>query len=182
MTSYKHDLKIPKERIGVLVGKKGEVKKCIESATKTRIEVDSEEGDVIIFGDEPVVLYTTCEIVKAIGRGFNPELAQLLLKQDYALEIINLADYVKARNHFARLKGRVIGENGKTRKFIEDMTDSNVSVYGKTISIIGGVDKIHLARRAIESLLLGSSHANVYKWLEKQRKKISEIGFELKND
>ena len=173
MASYKYDLKIPRERIGVLVGKKGEVKKAIESATRTKMEVDSGEGDVVVCGEDAVVLYSACEIVKAIGRGFNPDIAQLLLKQDYAFEVININDFAKTKNHFARLKGRVIGEEGKARKFIEDMTDSYVSVYGKTISIIGEVGKIHVARQAVESLLLGNSHANVYKWLEKQRKKLT---------
>ncbi len=69
-----------------------------------------------------------------------------------------------------RLKGRVIGEGGRSRKTIEELTGSYISIYGKTICIIGEPEGAPNARRAVESLLKGSPHGNVYKWLEKQRK------------
>jgi ribosomal RNA assembly protein len=69
-----------------------------------------------------------------------------------------------------RLKGRVIGAKGKARKAIEELTQTNISVYGKTIAIIGEIQNVGTARRAIESLLMGSMHATVFKWLEKQRR------------
>lgn len=173
MTEYMYELKIPKERIAVLIGTKGEMKKQIEEATGTSINVDSEEGDVFLKGEDSVCLYNTREIVKAIARGFNPEIAMLLLKQEYALEIITLRDYGD-ENTMLRLKGRVIGRNGKARKNIELLTETNISVYGKTIGIIGECENSVLARRAVESLLKGSTHANVYKWLEKNRRELKQ--------
>ena len=53
---------------------------------------------------------------------------------------------------------------------IEELTETNISVYGKTVGIIAEVDSLMIARRAIEMLVEGSAHRNVYKWLEKQRK------------
>ena len=52
----------------------------------------------------------------AIARGFNPELSLLLLKPDYAFEIVQIKDYAKTKNSMLRLKGRVIGQEGKSRK------------------------------------------------------------------
>ncbi|MBN2111919.1 RNA-processing protein [Candidatus Woesearchaeota archaeon] len=167
-----YELKIPKDRVAVLIGKKGETKKHLEAITKTRIDVDSKEGDVSIKGKDALGMYTAKEVVRAIGRGFNPEIAQLLLKQDYSFELLNLADYSKTKNDATRLKGRVIGEKGKSRNTIEDLTGAYLSVYGKTIAIIGEISAVGLARRAVESLLSGSPHANVYKWLEKQRRNL----------
>ena len=115
-------------------------------------------------------MYSAKEIVTAIGRGFNPEIAQLLVKQDYSFEILNLNDFSKTKNDMKRLKGRVIGEKGKSRGTIEELTGAYISVYGKTVAIIGEISAVSLARRAIESLLSGSQHASVYKWLEKQRR------------
>jgi ribosomal RNA assembly protein len=113
------------------------------------------------------------EIVKAIGRGFNPDIAKLLLKQDFVLEIIEITDYTnKSKNSMLRLKGRVIGKEGKSRRLIEELTESSISVYGKTISIIGPSESVNLARQAVISLLRGSTHANVYKWLEKKRREL----------
>lgn len=168
---YAYELKIPKERVAVLIGKQGEVKKQIEQATKTQLEIDSAEGDVKIKGKNALLLYLCREIIRAIGRGFNPEIAMLLLKQDYGFEVLTLTDYARSKSDMERLKGRVIGEGGKARKVIEELTGCNISVYGKTVSIIGRVEDVPFARRAIESLLRGSKHATVYRWLEKHRKK-----------
>ena len=61
-------IKIPEQRKGVLIGKDGSVKKEIEKATKTVIEI---EEDVSIEG-EPLDVMKTKDIIKAIGRGFSP--------------------------------------------------------------------------------------------------------------
>ena len=169
---FSYELKIPKERVAVLIGKKGEIKKQLEAATKTKLSIDSKEGDVEVTGEDALQLYTAKEIVRAIGRGFNPEIAMLLLKGDYGFDIIPINDYAKTPNDAERLKGRVIGEGGKSRKTIEELAECNISVYGKTISIIGQFENMTIARRAIELLLAGSSHAHVYRLLEKARKEL----------
>jgi len=167
---FSYELKIPKERIAVLIGKKGEFKRHIQKLTKTRLKIDSKEGDVVISGQDALRLFDTKEVIKAIGRGFNPEIAQLLLKQDYGLEIFNLADFAKNKNALKRLKGRVIGASGKSREVIEQLTGAYISVYGKTISILGEISALANARQAIDMLLQGSPHRNVYQWLEKKKR------------
>lgn len=174
---YNYELKVPKDRIAVLIGKKGETKKELEKLTGIKIKVDSQEGDVSVAGTDPLKLLTAKEIALAIGRGFNPELAFLLLKPDYGLIVISMQDYAKTPNALIRLKGRIIGSEGKSRKTIEELSHAYISVYGKTITILGDMDALGLARRAVEMLLSGSLHRNVYKWLEKQRRQrvIGEI-------
>jgi len=173
MTSYSYELKIPQERVAILIGKKGEVKKSIESDTKTQIKVDSLEGDIFIHGKDALGLYTAREVIRAIGRGFNPEITKLLLKQDYVFEMINLTEYTgKSKNTLLRLKGRVIGKEGRSRKLIEELSESHISVFGKSVSIIGTAESAAMAKRAVEALLGGSTHANVYKWLEKKRREM----------
>lgn len=174
MTSiYSYELKIPKDRIAVLIGKKGTIKKEIEEATNSKIKVDSKEGDVTISGKDSLGLFSAREIIKAVSRGFNPDIAILLLKQDYVLEVLPLQDFLgKSAKKIIRMKGRVIGQEGKTRKIIEELTETYISIYGKTISIIGLPENVSIARRAIENLLQGSPHSTVYRFLEKQRKKL----------
>lgn len=169
MAEYLYDTKIPKERIAVLIGKEGITKKQIESATNIKLKIDSKEGDVFLEGEDALGLYSAREVVKAIGRGFNPDIALLLLKQDYMFEMINMLDYVKSKNHMIRLKGRVIGAEGRSRKTIEELTETYISVYGKTIGIIGFSENVAIAKKAVESLLSGSPHSSVYKWLERRR-------------
>jgi ribosomal RNA assembly protein len=170
-TEYMYELKIPKDRVAVLIGVEGAVKKQIEEATGTKLDIDSTEGDVFIKGSDSINLYATREIVKALGRGFNPDVALLLLKQEYALEIVNLRDFADEKA-MLRLKGRVIGRDGRARKNIELLTESYISVYGKTISVIGECAKAFLARKAVETLLTGSTHATVYKFLERNRREL----------
>lgn len=177
METYSYELKIPKERIAVLIGKDGEVKKELEALTNTRIIIDSKEGDVQLVGTDSVKLYSLKDLVRAIARGFNPDIARSILKQDYLLEVLTLSDYVKSKDQMLRLKGRVIGTNGKAREIIEELTETNISVYGKTIAILGFCDHVAIAKKALESLLTGSPHSSVFKWLEKDRKrrKFSEL-------
>lgn len=175
---YSYELKIPKERVAVLIGRKGEVKNSIESATKSRMDIDSKEGDVIIKGSDSLGMFSAREVVKAIGRGFNPEIAMLLLKQDYCFELINLTDYSgKSKNKLERIKGRVIGADGKTRRTIEMLTETDISIYGKTIGMIGLAENVNLARKAVEQLLEGSQHSGVYRWLERKRKDLKMGAF-----
>ena len=96
-SEFIYELKIPKERIAVLIGTKGQMKKDIEISTNTKIKVDSKEGDVLLTGKDAINLFNAREIIKAIGRGFNPNIAVLLLKQDYALEIIDIEEYAHTK-------------------------------------------------------------------------------------
>jgi len=55
---------------------------------------------------------------------------------------------------------------GNTRKEIEKKTTSLISVYGKTVSIIGDYKNIETAKKAIELLIKGMSHKSVYRFLQ----------------
>lgn len=177
MTEFAYQIKIPKERIAVFIGTKGEIKRQIEEHTKTKIDVDSKEGEITVKGEDAVLLYSTRDIIKAIARGFNPEIALMLLKQDYAFDVINLPAYDNP-SQLNRIKGRVIGANGRSRQLIEEHTETFISVYGKTISLIGTIDNVTVARRAIEMLIKGSPHSNVYRWLERMRRTLKRREFE----
>lgn len=169
---FAYELKIPEERVAVLIGASGETKKEIEQETNCKLDV-SKEGDVTITGDDGLMLFTAREIVRAIARGFNPKSALQLLKPDYALEIIDLKDVAgKNKNTMERLKGRVIGTRGKSRAEIERLTETYISIYGKTIGILGEAGNVSLAREAVAMLLQGSMHKTVYQFLERKRKEI----------
>ena len=169
---FEYELKIPEERVAVLIGKDGETKKQIEEETKSKLQI-SAEGDVTITAEDGVALFTAREIVRAVARGFNPKTALLLGKQDYTLEIIDMKDVAgKSKNTLERLKGRVIGKAGKSREEIERLTEPRISVSGKTIGIIGETMQVSIAHQAIGMLLGGSMHKTVYQFLEKKRKEM----------
>jgi ribosomal RNA assembly protein len=166
-------LKIPRERVGVVIGKNGITKDEIENLTKTEIIVDSEAGTVAISPTEetedPLSVWKARYIVKAIGRGFNPEISVKLMGDETILEIINLPDYVgKSKKAILRQKARIIGKDGRTKDIITNMTGVDISIYGKTVAIIGDMEQIHIAKEAVEMILNGVRHKTVYAFLERK--------------
>jgi len=163
---------IPKSRIGVIIGKKGETKKLIENELNVRLEIDSHSGEVTIYTtqENADMLVKAQDVIKAIGRGFSPEKALLLKNDEYTLSIIDLTRYAKNKNALERIRGRIIGKKGKSRLLIEEITGTRISVFGKTVAIIGEWDKVGLAEEAIRKIAEGAPHARVFDWLYEQKK------------
>ena len=170
---YNYDILIPKDRIAVLVGEKGTVKNLIQKKLEIKIKIDSETGDINLTGEDSLHLVIAQNIVKAIGRGFNPNIALELLNDESTFELIDMTEYSKTKNNIDRLRARAIGTGGKARKYIENLTDTKIVIYGRTIGIIGDHEGVSLARRGFEGLLSGQRHSTVYSFLEKQRKKMN---------
>ena len=167
--SFEEELLIPKERVAVLIGPKGKTKKQIEKTGNIKLQINAKEGLVKIRAKTAPELWLGSQVIEAIARGFNPEIAQKIFKEENSFELINLRDYGgKSKKSLERLRGRLIGTKGKTKRIIHRYTDADISVYGKTVGIIGPVEGVQIARRAIEMLLSGARHGTVYHFLETQ--------------
>jgi len=169
-------LKIPMDRIGVLIGQKGENKKFLEEKTGLKINIDSKAGEVVIDDhetDDPLMAIKTENIIKAIGRGFSPEKAMVLINDDTDFFVFDLYDYVgKKESHVRRLKSRVIGKEGKTKRVLEELIDAKISIYGHTIAIIADLERMNILKKSVDMLLTGSKHATVYRFVEMQMKEL----------
>jgi ribosomal RNA assembly protein len=178
-------VKIPKERVGVLVGPDGRVKQNIEEKLKVELQVDSEGGDVKVLltekAEDPSLLFRAKDVVTAIGRGFSPEQAFRLIRDENAIfDVIDLRIiFGRSESDISRVKGRIIGMNGKTRRIIEELTDANVVVYGHTVGIIGTFEQADAARYAVQMLIDGSQHHAVYKFLANKRRELKKQMLEL---
>jgi ribosomal RNA assembly protein len=178
-------VRIPKERVGVLVGPDGKVKQRIEEKFMVKLQIESEAGGVTIIlsekSNDPSLLFKAKDTVTAIGRGFSPEHAfRLLRNEDAIFDFIDLrAIFGRSEADIKRVKGRVIGANGKTRKLIEELTDASVVVYGHTIGFIGAFEQVDVARNAVQMLIDGSQHNTVYKYLQRKRSEFKKRKLEL---
>jgi ribosomal RNA assembly protein len=166
---------MPEDRIGVIIGKNGRVKEDIEQKCNVEIDIDSESGDVQVSSQasrlDKMEPFKAIEIISAISKGFSPERAYRLLKEDL-LDLLDIRDYAgKSSNSIQRIKGRIIGKAGNTRKTIEDLTGASISVYGHNVGLIGSFEEIRIAREAIKMISKGSSHKNVYNMLQAARRR-----------
>lgn len=177
-------VKVPLERLGALIGEKGSVKEQIERALGVLLNIDSSTGAVVI---EPASPSTTAEnlmkardIVRAIAVGFSPDRAFRLLDEDQILTVIDLKELVGQGHHLARVKARLIGEKGKTRKIIEETTGTFINIGDTVVGIIGDYEQTEIARQAISMLIEGKPHAAVYSFLERasrglKRRRITDL-------
>lgn len=166
-------VKIPKDRVGVLIGREGRTKAMLEKRCKVKLHVNEGGGVSIVSPEEDgLAEWKAKDVVKAVGRGFNPKLAATLLKDDYVLWIVNLYDVLGRKDSdLRRIKARLIGESGKARRTVETLTDTRMSVYGRTVALIGREEDVELARKGIQMVIDGARHASVYNFLEKGGKK-----------
>jgi ribosomal RNA assembly protein len=162
---YHETIKIPGDRVGVIVGRDGRVRKRVEELTNVKIDVNS-EGVVTITAPEttedPVLAWKARDIIRAMARGFSPKNAFSLIDDDMQLLVISLRDAVGAsQNQMKRVAGRIIGENGRTR------------------SMSPGLE---YARKAIDMLIAGAPHSTVYSRLENMRRELNRQKTELWED
>ena len=172
-------IKVPAERIAVLIGKKGAVVERIKQECVVDVEIESATGNVVVGYDTKSLLegnpFKALEIISAIARGFSPEKAFKLLHEDIVFQLLDMRDYVgNSQSSISRVKGRIIGERGKSRRTIEELSGADVSVYGHTVGFIGIFDAIKVAVEAIILLSKGSSHRTVYAMLQNYRRKLKQ--------
>lgn len=172
---FEKTIKIPLDRVGALIGKSGKTKTQIEKKCCTKLKINSETGIVLIKSfnstDQTQTIFRSVAIITAIGRGFSPSNAMDLLDDEKSLQIIELKNLTgRSISKILRIKSRIIGENGKVKRNIERLSNTKISVYGKTVSIIGNHQNIKLVTDTIISLSKGSMHNTIYKKLEVAKK------------
>jgi len=185
MTGIDTFIRIPKERVGILIGPEGKVKQHIEERLQVKLEIDSEDGGVTIVLSEkaidPSLLLRAKDVVTAIGRGFAPEIAFRLIRNDE--EIFDLVDlrltFGRSDSDIKRIKGRLIGSEGKTRRLIEELTEANVAIYGHTVGLIGTFEEVDAARNAVQMIIEGCEHKTVYRYLQRKRTELKKEKLQL---
>ena len=173
--SFMHNVKVPRDRVGALIGKGGRVKDKIEKSCGVKLEIDSEYGDVTIRNaakPEEMLPFKAVEIITAIAKGFSPHRADRLFDEEVMLYVQDLREFTgKSSNALERIKGRIIGVDGKARKIMEQLSGAYISVYGHSVAMIGNSEDIRLANEAVTMLANGSVHKSVYNMLEGARRR-----------
>ena len=164
--------KIPVERVGILLSNKGEIIKTIQQRLDVKISIDPSLGSVVIEPSKPDTpvnnLFKAKDYIEAIGYGFSPERAERVLGEDQVLLVIDLKDQLRLpENHLKRIKGRIIGEEGRARRNLEEISGCYISVYENYIAIIGDYESANAVKEAIQLLIEGREHSTVYRYLKR---------------
>lgn len=165
-------LRVHEDRLGVLIGEGGRVVKDLEARLGVKVTVNSVDYSVTI---EPASAFTPAtniikcqEIVRAIDYCFSYDRASRLYEDDAVLVVVDLRDRAgSGESHLQRIKGRIIGEEGRARRTLEEMTGTYISVCREYVAIIGDYGRAELARQAVEMLVQGRQHSTVYKFLDR---------------
>jgi ribosomal RNA assembly protein len=185
MSNLNSFIRIPKERIGILVGPEGKTKTYIEERMKIKINIDSEDGGITINltkdQNDPSMLLRAKDLVTAIGRGFAPEVAfRLIRNEDDVFDLIDLrVIFGRSEADIKRIKSRIIGTEGKTRRLIEELTEANITIYGHTVGIIGSYEEADAARNAVQMIIEGCEHKTVYRYLQRKRTEMKKEKLQL---
>ena len=177
-------VRIPKERVGILIGPEGKVKQNIEEKLQVRLEVDNDGSVTITLSEnakDPSLLLKAKDVVTAIGRGFSPEVVYRFMRnEDELFDMIDLRQiFGRSESDIKRIKGRIVGADGKTRKLIEELTEANVVVYGHTVGFIGSFEQVDSARNAVQMIIEGCQHHTVYRYLQRKRTELKKQKLEL---
>jgi ribosomal RNA assembly protein len=169
-------IRIPQDRIGVVIGPQGATRKILTERSGLPITVDSELNEVSfddkVAGADPLMVLKMRDVIRALGRGFSPEHAMRLFSDDAYFELLDIHDYTgKNKGRVRQVTARIVGSEGKTRRIIEEQTNCDLAIYGHTVGIIGELEDLGIATRAVDMLLSGAEHASVYSFLESQRRK-----------
>jgi ribosomal RNA assembly protein len=173
-------IRIPKDRIGVIIGPGGSTRRELYERSQVKMDVDSDQNEVTIHnedGADTIMVMKLQDIVKAIGRGFSPERAQRLFSDDCYFELLDIHEYTgKDVSHVRRVTSRIVGSEGRTRRIIEEQTGCDLAIYGHTVGIIGELQSLGHAKTAVDMILRGAEHASVYRFLENMRRKSRSAG------
>ena len=166
----------------VLVQNIRKIKKAVPALeNKVKVKVGFLKDGVSVKGSE-LNEYLVEQVLRAVDFGFYVDDALLLTDDGFVLEFIEVKEHTHRKN-LKDVRARLIGTSGKARKTIENLTGSVIVIHDNTVGVI--VDSIHLDAvvQAIESLIQGAKHGNVFAYLEKQnvsRRKFDEDDLGLK--
>ena len=151
------------------LGKVKKHKKDIEKALKVNIKFAADGAEIESKDENAYNEYIARHVIEALEMGFSFESAIKLKNEDYMIETISLKKHVRS-SRLRMVVSRLIGEKGRTKEIIKEMTGCDVAIYDYNISIIGETEDVEFAAHAVRSLIRGAPHASVYAYLERNRK------------
>jgi len=170
------------ERLGVVIGKDGRNLQALEKAFNVKIKVDSQTATAFVApaeGATPYEVMRARQALEAISLGFSLEDALSLSSEEYCFEVIDLSEVARSPEDLKRIKARIIGEEGRARRNIEQMAGVKVVVGDKLVGILGECENVSVARKALIMLVEGRTHSTVYGFLRSAARELKRKRLQL---
>jgi ribosomal RNA assembly protein len=164
-------LYITKERAN-LIRKDKSIAERIKNRCRCSIEISPD--DTIELSGEAFDEFSARNVIHAFGRGFDIDVACMLLNDEYYFTSIDLGQVLGSDKRIQQVKARVIGIGGKTKRYIESVSQAKLSIYGDTVSFIGTASEINEAKTAVDTLIEGGTHRLAYLRMETAHRKNKE--------
>ncbi len=159
---------IPRERVGLLKRDRS-ISREIEKACNCKIRVGGD--DTVEIDGDAYAEYSAKSMLQAFGRGFEISIALRLAGDEYYFNSIDISQAASSGKRALQIKARIIGESGRTKKYIEQVSGAKISVYGDTVSFIGRIEEIGEAETAVNTLIDGGTHKLAYSRMEAAHRK-----------
>ncbi|MCE4608108.1 MAG: KH domain-containing protein [Caldisphaeraceae archaeon] len=174
---------IPVENYQRIASELEKLKELIKKDYGVSITLDDENSIAIIKpvseSASPADLMKVKDLIAALSIGFTEEEAMELLRSENILITIDIKSRLgNSKNHVRRILGRIIGEGGRAKRTLEEITGTRIHIGNHAIGIIGDYDRSIIAQYGIDMLIEGKMHGTVYRKLEEMMREIKrrEIG------
>ncbi len=158
---------IPQERARLLASK-GAMLRKLEKLCKCSIRVGA--GSLVELDGGSYDEYVARNIVYAFGRGFDLTKAQKLADESTYFASMDIGSH-SSKKRTMNVRSRLIGEDGRAKRYIEAVSGAFMSVYGDTVCFIGKAEEIDEAETAARTIIEGGSHRLAYSRMEAAHRK-----------
>ncbi len=136
-----------------------------------KIRLDEANNLVVIERkDEKSDVLKARDFVLALDNCVEEDVALDVLRKDFMVYLIDLRNIFQDKEDIKRILGRIIGENGKIKTKIMEITECHITITDSKILLLGSYEDIEYARHAIQIIVDGSPHTRLFKYLEKVRR------------
>lgn len=139
---------------------------------RCRVKISFEDDHSITIDGDSTEVFFAKDVIAAYGRGFCVKDCLTLLREGNSLMLLDLKRWQTSKNALTRIKSRLIGEGGKARMTLEQLTGCKLSIRGRKVAAIGDYDDIAAVTDAIIKLIEGKKHSTVYASLERRNRAI----------